>query len=110
MLFDFLAVRLNPEKSAGKTFSINIDFTDIDKRYTLFVENSVLNHSQKQIKKADVDLTMSMKIMNDVQLKETTFDQAIKDGSVKINGDKKVFDDFLSMLDNFDFWFNIVTP
>ena len=110
MLFDYLAVRLNPEKAVGKTFSINIDFTDIDKRYTLFVENSVLNHSQNQIEKADVNLTMSKKVMNDIQLKETTFDQAISGGSVKIGGDKKVFDDFLSMLDNFDFWFNIVTP
>jgi alkyl sulfatase BDS1-like metallo-beta-lactamase superfamily hydrolase len=110
MLFDYLAVRLNPEKAAGKTFSINIDFTDIDKRYTLFVENSVLNHSQNQIEKADVNLIMSMKVMNDLQLKETTFDQAISSGSVKIGGDKKVLDDFLSMLDSFYFCFNFVTP
>lgn len=110
MLFDYLAVRLNSKKASGKVFSINIDFTDLKSHYTLTVENSVLNHTQKQIKKADVSLIMSMTVMNDIQLKQTTFDQAIKDGKVKLSGDKKVFSGFLSMLDNFDFWFNIVTP
>lgn len=110
MLFDYLAVRLNSEKAAGKAFNINIDFTDLKSKYTLSVENAVLNHSQNQVKKADVSLIMSMKTLNDIQLKQLTFDQAIEDGKVKISGDKQVFDGFLAMLDNFDFWFNIVTP
>ncbi len=110
MLFDYLAVRLNSEKAAGKVFNINIDFTDLKSKYTLSVENAVLNHSQKQVKKADVSLIMSMKTLNDIQLKQLTFDQAIKEGKVKISGDKQVFVGFLAMLDNFGFWFNIVTP
>lgn len=110
MLFDYLAVRLNSEKAAGKAFNINIDFTDLKSKYTLSVENAVLNHSQNQVKKADVSLIMSMKTLNDIQLKQLTFDQAIEDGKVKISGDKQVFDGFLAMLDTFDFWFNIVTP
>lgn len=110
MLFDYLAVRLDSEKAAGKNFSINIDFTDLKSHYTLSVENAVLNHTQKQFKKADVTLKLSMKTMNSVQLGEATFDQLIKDGKIKIKGDKKVFDDFMAMLDTFKFWFNIVTP
>ncbi|MBL4598912.1 MAG: hypothetical protein JKX93_08065 [Rhizobiaceae bacterium] len=51
-----------------------------------------------------------MAIMNDIQLKETTFDQAVKDGKIQISGDTKVFTGFLSMLDDFSLWFNIVTP
>ena len=110
MLFDYLAVRLNAEKAAGKKFTINMNFTDLKSKYTLSLENSVLNHTQKQIEKADVDLTLSMKTMNSIQLKEITYEQAVKDGKIKIKGDKKVFDRFLGILDTFNFWFNIVTP
>ncbi len=110
MLFDYLAVRLNAEKAAGKKFSINIDFTDLKSNYTLTVENSVLNHTQKQLKKSDVTLALSMKTMNSIQLGEKTFDQAIKNGDIKLKGNKKIFDNFLPMLDDFKFWFNIVTP
>ncbi len=110
MLFDYLAVRLNSEKAAGKNFKINVDFTDLDSHYTLTIENAVLNHSQTQSKEADVTLELNMKAMNSIQLGESTFEQLIKDGKVKLKGDKKVFDDFLAMLDTFNFWFNIVTP
>ena len=110
MIFDYFAVRLNAEKAEDKVFSINIDFTDLDNQYTLSVENSVLNYTRKQEKSADVSVVMDMAIMNDIQLKETTFDQAVKDGKIKISGDTKVFTGFLSMLDDFSLWFNIVTP
>ncbi|AQS39530.1 alkyl sulfatase-like hydrolase [Shewanella psychrophila] len=110
MLFDFLAVRLNSAKAAGKVFDINIDFTDLKSKYTLTVENAVLHHSQNQVKKPDVALVMSMKTMNSIQLKEFSFDEAIKNGTVKISGDKKQFKEFLGMLDDFNFWFNVVTP
>ena len=110
MLFDYLAVRLNAEKATGKVLSINVDFTDIDSHHTLTVENAVLNHTHKQTKEPDVSLSMTMSTMNSIQLKELTFDDAIKSGKVKLTGDKAVFDGFLGMLDNFNFWFNIVTP
>ncbi|MEZ8140542.1 alkyl sulfatase dimerization domain-containing protein [Enterovibrio sp. FF113] len=110
MLFDYLAVRLNAEKAAGKMFSINIDLTDINSHHTLTVENAVLNHTQKQTQNADVTLSMTMETMNRIQLKELTFDEAIKDGKIKLTGNKAVFDNFLIMLDDFNFWFNVVTP
>ncbi|MBV1915921.1 MAG: MBL fold metallo-hydrolase [Pseudomonadales bacterium] len=110
MLFDFFAVRLNSEKAAGKKFSINIDFTDLDSHHTLTVENAVLNHTQKQVKEADVSLALSMKTMNAIQLGETTFEQGVENGDIVVKGDEDIFDNFLPMLDDFNFWFNIVTP
>lgn len=43
MLLDFLGVRLNAEKAEGKGLTLNLNFTDIGKGYTLTVSNSVLN-------------------------------------------------------------------
>jgi alkyl sulfatase BDS1-like metallo-beta-lactamase superfamily hydrolase len=110
MLFDYLSVRLDSNKAEGKVFSININFTDIDSNHTLTVENAVLNHTTKQINNADVNLIMTMKTMNSIQLGEQTMDSAIKKGDIKLKGDKAVLDEFFDMLDNFNLWFNIVTP
>ncbi|MDE1351612.1 MBL fold metallo-hydrolase [Vibrio aestuarianus] len=110
MLFDYLAVRILPEKAAGKDFSININFTDLDEKYTLYVENSVLNHTKKQADKPDVSLTLTKGALDDVQLGNVTLEQAIANGDIELNGDKDVFKDFVGMLDTFNFWFNIVTP
>ena len=110
MLFDYLAVRLLPEKAAGKNYAININFTDLDEKYTLYVENSVLNHTHKQAEKPDVALTLTKATLDDVQLGNITLEQAIADGSITLDGDGDVFKDFVGMLDTFNFWFNIVTP
>ena len=47
MLFDYLAVRLNGPKAAGKKIALNLTFTDLKKTYGLVVENAVLNYSTK---------------------------------------------------------------
>ncbi len=110
MLFDYLAVRILPEKAAGKDYAINLDFTDLDEKYTLYVENSVLNHTRKQSTDPDVSLTLTKAALDDVQLGNVTLEQAIANGDIKLDGDEDVFKDFVGMLDTFDFWFNIVTP
>ncbi|QYJ92998.1 alkyl/aryl-sulfatase [Shewanella spartinae] len=110
MLFDYLAVRLDAAKAEGKQFDIEIAFSDLDSLYTLTVENAVLHHSKRKVDQPDVKLTMSMKTMNSIQLKELSFDDAIASGEVKLTGDKALFTSFLGMLDDFNFWFNIVMP
>ncbi|MGY3571186.1 alkyl/aryl-sulfatase [Vibrio paucivorans] len=110
MLFDYLAVRILPDKAAGKDFAMNINFTDLDEQYTLYVENSVLNHTRMQADKPDVTLTLTKAALDDVQLGNVTLEKAIASGDIQIKGDKQVFKDFVGMLDSFNFWFNIVTP
>jgi len=110
MVFDYLAVRLNSQEAAGKIYSINIDFSDLNSEYTLTIVNGVLNHTQQQAETADVSLTMTMATMNDIQLGETTLTQAVDNGTIELEGNQEVLRDFFGMLDDFNFWFNIVTP
>ena len=49
MLFDYLGVRLNGPKAAGKVIKLNVDLTDIGKTYALVVENGVLNYRNKPV-------------------------------------------------------------
>ncbi|EQB0491521.1 MULTISPECIES: alkyl/aryl-sulfatase [Vibrio] len=110
MLFDYLAVRILPEKAAGKAFVMNLNFTDLDEKYSLYVENSVLNHTTKIAEKPDVSLVLTKATLDDVQLGNITLEKAIADGQIKLDGNPQVLKDFVGMLDNFNFWFNIVTP
>ena len=71
MLFDYLAVRLNGPKAAGKKIVLNLDFQDLKTGYVLTVENGVMNYAHgRQNPKADATLTLTMAALNSVQLKE----------------------------------------
>jgi alkyl sulfatase BDS1-like metallo-beta-lactamase superfamily hydrolase len=48
--------------------------------------------------------------MNEIQLGQMTLEEAIDSGAIKLKGDKAVVTNFFAMLDNFEYWFNIVTP
>lgn len=110
MLFDYLAVRINPEKAAGKKMVINMDFTDIGEKHTLSLENAVLNHTTRYAAKPDVTLTLSKQTLDDIQLGQGTLEQKIASGEIKVQGNQQTFSDFVGLLDKFNFWFNIVTP
>jgi alkyl sulfatase BDS1-like metallo-beta-lactamase superfamily hydrolase len=110
MLFNYLAVRLNGEKAVGKKLVLNIGFTDLRESYALTVENGVLNYEPAFAPNADATLTLTKAMLDSIQLKETTLDKAVSSGDVKMEGSKEALSNFLSLLDTFPFWFNIVTP
>lgn len=110
MIFDYLGVRLNAQKAAGKNFVINFDFPELGQQYSLTLRNSALTSSQKVSQKADASVTLSKATLNQLQLGQTTIQKVIADGKLKVSGNQMVFVDMLAMLDTFPFWFNIVTP
>ncbi|WP_137821898.1 alkyl/aryl-sulfatase [Pseudomonas sp. D(2018)] len=110
MLFDYLAVRLNGERAAGKKLVLNFNFTDLGKRYALTVENAVLTYEPKASDKADVGLTMKKGTLEDIQLGRATLEQKVASGELKFDGRQQAFGEFMGLLDTFDFWFDIVTP
>jgi alkyl sulfatase BDS1-like metallo-beta-lactamase superfamily hydrolase len=109
MLFDYLAVRLNGPKAAGRKIGLNINLTDLNKQYGLMVENAVLNYGEP-LQQPDATLTLTKDTLDSIQLKDITIDDAIKQGHLKLEGKRESLNEFLSLLDTFPFWFNIVTP
>ncbi|MCO5063474.1 MAG: MBL fold metallo-hydrolase [Rhizobiaceae bacterium] len=110
MLFDYLGVRLNAEKAEGKKLTLNINFTDIGKNYTVSVENSVLNYTEKQVSDPDATATLTKAALDDVQLGAATIEQKVQSGEIKVDGSSDAFPQFLGLFDSFEYWFNIVTP
>jgi len=111
LFFDYLAMRLDGQKADGKTIGINFDFTDLKKKYALEMSNGVLNHTEGRVlKNADTSLSLSRDTLNKIMLKETTLKDAVGSGAIKVQGNEAKLEELMSYLDNFDFWFNIVTP
>jgi alkyl sulfatase BDS1-like metallo-beta-lactamase superfamily hydrolase len=111
LLFDWVGMRLNGPKADGKTITLNWNFTDTHQKYTMGVENSALNHTAgKLAENADAAITLTRATLNDVLLGNGTINEKIQSGEIVVEGDKGKLDEFISMLDTFDFWFNIVTP
>ena len=110
MLFDYLGVRLNTDKAEGRNLTLNVNFTDIGKAYTLTVENSVLNFTEKLSPNPDATATLTKAALDDVQLGAATIEQQIKAGKIKVDGKDTAFPEFLGLFDDFEYWFNIVTP
>jgi len=111
MVFDFMGVRLNAKKAEGKTIGINFDFTDTKERYHLSLDNSVINYmADKQADGADATFTLKRTTLNKLMLKQITLEKGVADGEIKVDGDGQKLLDLLAMLDQFEFWFNLVTP
>lgn len=111
LFFDYLGMRLNGPKAAGKKITVNFDFTDTGETAVLFLANAALNHSpDRQVANADASLTLTRIALNKIILQESTFDEEIKNGEVQVEGSLDKVNELISLLDVFEFWFNIVTP
>ncbi|MHC9296813.1 alkyl/aryl-sulfatase [Mycobacterium sp. LTG2003] len=110
MLFDYLGVRLNGPNAAGKNITLNVDFTDLNKEFGLTVENAVLHYAPTPVPNANATIRLDKATLDDIQLGNTTIDDAISANKVTIDGNRDSFNEFMGLLDTPPFWFNIVTP
>ncbi|RAR53844.1 alkyl sulfatase BDS1-like metallo-beta-lactamase superfamily hydrolase [Paraburkholderia unamae] len=111
MFLDYLGIRLNGDRANGKTASFNLVLTDTKENYVLGVENSALHYTKdKSSKLADATVTMTRADLNDIMMGKTNMQKLVMAGNAKIDGNSQKLGEFVSWLDTFDFWFNIVTP
>ena len=110
MILDYMAVRLNPEKAAGKKLKINFNFTDVNELYTVFLENSTLNNREGNADDADSTIVTTRTTLDSIMLGKLTVEKGLESGAIKVKGTKGKFKELQGMLDDFEFWFNIVTP
>lgn len=109
--FDYLGVRLNPAKAAGKTIRINWIFTDLNRRYVLNLENCALTYvAGKNSPTADVTLTLTRPTLDALMLDGATVGDSVKSGAIQAQGDLSRVTDLMSMLDNFRPSFEVVEP
>ena len=111
MFFDFLAVRLNADKAAGRTMALNWVFTDLNERYAMTLSNSALTYlPNASHQEPTATITLSKGMLNRIAARQASLGDAVKAGDIRISGDQGAVGALFSMLDTFSPSFNIVTP
>ena len=110
MFLQYLAVRLNGPKAADRAYVFDLQFTDLGERYLLEVGNGVLNFTKDATAEAPTaTINLTRAAMDAIVLRQATFADLSADGTITITGDAAAVEDFLGLLDTFEFWFNIAT-
>jgi alkyl sulfatase BDS1-like metallo-beta-lactamase superfamily hydrolase len=110
-VFDYLSVRIDRTRAADASMLLNVEFGDAGGKYLLEMENGVLNHTAgRHSDEADATVALSRETLNKIILRQTKLADAVQSGDAKITGNQAKLEQLVSSLDNFEFWFNIVTP
>ena len=111
LLFDFIALRLNHEKTDGMKAAISMVFSDSNEVWALELSNSVLNNTRGRVlKNPDVTITLTRPAFLAMLLQGKKLPELVQAGMVKVEGDPQSFGAVVANIMNFDPVFNIVTP
>ena len=111
LLFDFIALRLNHEKTDGMKAAISMVFSDSNEVWALELSNSVLNNTRGRVlKNPDVTITLTRPAFLAMLLQGKKLPELVQAGMVKVEGDPQSFGAVVANIMNFDRVFNIVTP
>ena len=111
LFFDYLSIRLDGPRAEGKTIKLNLELPDTKDKYLLVVQYGVLQyHKGQQAKDADASLTMNRDTLNQIIGGQLKVEQGVTNGTIKLDGDSQKFEEFVSLLDTFDPWYQVVMP
>jgi alkyl sulfatase BDS1-like metallo-beta-lactamase superfamily hydrolase len=111
LLFDFIALRLNHEKTDGMKAAISMVFSDSNEVWALELSNSVLNSTRGRVlKNPDVTITLTRPAFLAMLLQGKKLPELVQAGLVKVEGNPQSFGAVVANIMNFDPVFDIVTP
>jgi len=67
-------------------------------------------HKEQQAKDADASLTMDRSTLNKIIGGQMKVGQGVANGTIKLDGKAEKFEEFVSLLDTFDPWYQVVMP
>lgn len=110
-LFDFIAVRLNPQRVAGRSFAINWRFEDSGEQLVQKLAHSTLTQlNGKQEPAANATVSTTREVLVALIVRRTTVAEAVAAQRLTIEGDADCVAALFEMLDDFSMQFEVVTP
>ncbi len=106
---DFLAIRLDSKKAAGKQFKINLSTPDNGEKFVVELSNATLTSIEGfQVDDADLTITINRSDLVSTMMGAVSFDEQISSGKAKFAGNRDVYEQLKSMLVHFDLGFEIM--
>ncbi|MFN8151689.1 MAG: alkyl sulfatase dimerization domain-containing protein [Solirubrobacterales bacterium] len=110
LFIDYLGVRLNGARAGDKRLTLALGMPDKDEEWTLMVRHGALSHRTGLAPDADVTVIINRSDFDKVMLGISSLPDLIGAGEAKLDGDPQALVEFIGLLDEFEFWFDIVTP
>ncbi|WP_454728434.1 alkyl/aryl-sulfatase [Cellulosimicrobium protaetiae] len=110
ILFDYAAVHVIGEKAAQVDVRFDVEFTDQDETWTVWVANGVLNARPGASDAVPLTVRAPKVLAAAVLLQPAVAGRLAAAGKVTLDGDASALDTYASVLDEFDPNFAIVTP
>jgi alkyl sulfatase BDS1-like metallo-beta-lactamase superfamily hydrolase len=96
---DFVAVSMDPKKAEGLKFTIDLVTPDNGEQYVIEMSNATLTTIKGfQAKSPDLTIKVNRADLNQVMMGQASFDDLIKAGKAKFDGDRTGFDQLRSIL------------
>ena len=109
MWLDFLGISMDPKKAEVMRFTINLVTPDNGEKYLVELSNATLtNIKGQQAQNADLTITLNRTDLNMVMMGTSSFDDLLKSGKAKFDGDRKPFDQLRGLLVSFTPNFEII--
>ncbi|MEJ2469560.1 MAG: alkyl sulfatase dimerization domain-containing protein [Desulfuromonadales bacterium] len=106
---DFLGIRLDSDKADGKAFKINLVTPDNDEEFVVELSNGTLTNIQGFLADdADLTVTINRSDLEKTMMGAVTFDDQIKSGKAKLEGNREPYEQLKGMLVHFDLGFEIM--
>lgn len=110
LYFDLLAVKIDGTKAAKKDLELNFVITDTDQKAHLFLSGGALHHRMGSTKDDIPTLNITREGLDALNLKLKTVADLRKDGSVTMSGNPLKIKAFFDLIEDPDYWFEIVRP
>ncbi len=106
---DFLGVQLDSAKVDGKHFTINLVTPDNGDKYAIELNNATLTNIEGfQVENPDLTITLNRSDLNTIMMGKATFDDLLKAGKAKFDGNREPFDLLRSSMIRFTMDFEIL--
>ncbi len=98
-LLKLLTVRLTAEECMDLNRTVTFNITDTDDTCALEIRRGICQFHPEAPKTQDISLYLERAFLTQIFLGQTTYGDGIADGSVKIEGDQKDFEEFISLFE-----------
>lgn len=96
---DFVGISMDPKKAEGLKFTINLVTPDNGEQFVVEMSNATLTTIKGfRASKPDLTVTVNRADLNLVMMGQASFDDLIKDGKAKFDGDRTGFDQLRSII------------